>query len=70
MKSQTNDFRTKLITRTYRRTMNLLAIIALYYVVTTEAFVVNHSMISRPFTQLNLDNQIADMIDSELDRLQ
>ena len=50
--------------------MNLLAIIALYYVVTTEAFVVNHSMISRPFTQLNLDNQIADMIDSELDRLQ
>ena len=50
--------------------MNLLAVIALYYVVTTEAFVVNYSMISRPFTQLNLDNQIADMIDSELDRLQ
>ena len=50
--------------------MNLLAIIALNYVIAAEAFVVNPSMISCPFTQLNLDNQIADMIDSEVDRLQ
>jgi hypothetical protein len=47
--------------------MILAAALALCFAVSTDAFIVKPS--SRPVSQLNLENHIADMIDREVERL-